>query len=237
MRGLLIGLYLMAGLHAELLGQMLQGAWQLHQPSGAVATKIFAGPYFMVGVRSREGAFISAAGGTYAVNNNQYTETYDFFTADSSKVGTSKTFSILIQDNQIVVTDEQDRGQEQWVRADEGQTVLTGAWRFGARVDEHGKVGERRSPASPRQTIKVLSGKHFQWAAFNRQTGQFMGTGGGTYVLVGDQYTENIHFFSRDNSRVGMSLTFDFRLEGDDWFHKGKGTTGNLVSEVWERLR
>jgi hypothetical protein len=56
-------------------------------------------------------------------------------------------------------------------------------------------------------------------------------------VLVGDQYTENIHFFSRDNSRVGMSLTFDFRLEGDDWFHKGKGTTGNLVSEVWERLR
>ena len=83
----------------------------------------------------------------------------------------------------------------------------------------------------------MLSGKHFQWAAFNYETKQFMGTGGGIYSLKDNIYTENIQFFSRDNSKVGISLSFACKLEGADWYHKGKGTTGNPVSEVWERMK
>jgi hypothetical protein len=85
--------------------------------------------------------------------------------------------------------------------------------------------------------MKVLSGKYFQWAAFNYETKQFMGTGGGGYSLKDGAYTENIRYFSRDNSRSGMSLTFECRLDGTDWYHKGKGTTGNPVSEVWEKIK
>ena len=102
-------------------------------------------------------------------------------------------------------------------------------------MDENGQAGERRGADLPRQTMKILSGKYFQWAAFNFETKEFFGTGGGTYQRKDNQYTETIRFFSRDNSRVGMSLTFECRIDGNDWFHKGKGTTGNPVSEVWER--
>jgi hypothetical protein len=34
-----------------------------------------------------------------------------------------------------------------------------------------------------------------------------------------------------------MSLTFDCKINGNDWYHKGKGTTGNPVSEVWEKVK
>lgn len=91
--------------------------------------------------------------------------------------------------------------------------VITGRQRNG----EMNKVtpGDRR-------TIKILSGGRFQWVAFNSATGDFSGTGGGTYSAVNGIYTENITFFSRDNSRVGAELSFEFAVKNGDWHHSGK---------------
>ena len=61
------------------------------------------------------------------------------------------------------------------------------------------------------------------------------GTGGGTYTTRDGKYTEIIEFFSRDNSRVGASLTFDFALENGAWRHKGKSSKGEPIDEVWTR--
>ena len=159
----------------------------------------------------------------------------DFHTSDSTLVRKPQMYSFSLANDELTVS---AKGKSQtWKKIDSGSSALAGAWRFGARVDDKGQAGERRGASSPRQTIKVLSGKHFQWAAFNYETKEFFGTGGGTYERQNDKYTETIRFFSRDNSRVGMSLTFECRLDGDDWYHRGKGTTGNPVSEVWERIR
>ena len=84
-----------------------------------------------------------------------------------------------------------------------------------------------------RKTMKVLSGTRFQWAAFNVETKEFSGTGGGTYTTKNSKYTEDIVFFSRDDSRVGMSLEFDFKVEDDDWYHSGLSSRGDPISEVW----
>lgn len=217
--------------------QELNGAWKLTSQNGKPFTegevvKIYSDNYFMFAHYGNDGSFINAGGGNFKRDGNNYTEILDFNTADSTKVRQPMTSSISVHKDELQI----DGAKEIWKRIDNTSTYLKGGWRFGARVDDEGKAGERRM-TGPRQTIKVLSGKYFQWAAFNYETKRFMGTGGGEYSIKDNQYTESIRFFSRDNSKVGISLTFEYRLDGTDWYHKGKGTTGNPVSEVWERMK
>ena len=235
----LVGFCMMISAYA----QQLNGAWKLTAQDGKPVSeeciKIYADNYFMFGRYDKDGKFVNAGGGSWTLADKRYTETLDFYTSDSSKVRKPVTFSLSQKKDELTIESTLNGAtqKETWKKIDDSSSPLSGVWRFGARVDDNGVAGERRGGTSPRQTIKLLSGKHFQWAAFNYETKQFMGTGGGEYVLKDGKYTESIRFFSRDNSRSGMSLTFDARIDGNDWYHKGKGTTGNPVSEVWERIK
>lgn len=227
-----------------LSAQNFNGAWKLVSTNGqtnaGVSIKIYSDSYFMFGTYTQDGAFVKAGGGKYDIRGTEYVEVPDFDTSDSTKVRTPQTYSFSLspKSEELTITKKGAGGEkETWKKVDDTSSALSGAWRFGARVDDKGIAGERRGADSPRQTMKVLSGKYFQWAAFNYDTKQFSGTGGGTYELTNNQYTETIRFFSRDNSRVGMTLTFEYKRDGLDWYHKGKGTTGNPVSEVWEKIK
>lgn len=223
--------------------QNLSGAWKLVSHNGKPyvdeCIKIYSDGYFMFGVNTTDGAFVKAGGGNYKVNKKEYTEVLDFYTSDSTQVRNPLTYSFSLENDELILSAKGNVGvtKETWKKVDDASSSLSGVWRFGARVNDEGVAGERRGADSPRQTMKILSGKYFQWAAFNYETKQFSGTGGGTYKLQDNQYTETIRFFSRDNSRVGMSLTFEYKLNGTDWYHKGKGTTGKPVSEVWEKVK
>jgi hypothetical protein len=225
--------------------QNLKGAWKLVTSNGKPFTdeciKIYGDGYFMFAIHTADGAFVKAGGGKYETRGAEYTEVPDFYTSDSTQVRTRLmyTFSLSPKNEDLTLSTKGagDAVREIWKKVDEGSSPLSGAWRFGARVNDEGVAGPRRGGDSPRQTMKILSGKYFQWAAFNYETKQFSGTGGGTYQLQNNQYTETIRFFSRDNSRVGKSLTFECKLKGTDWYHKGKGTTGTPVSEVWEKIK
>jgi hypothetical protein len=113
--------------------------------------------------------------------------------------------------------------------------VLAGAWLMSARKRREELVP--RSTDQPRKTMKILSGTRFQWIAYNTETKQFMGTGGGRYTTIDGVYTEHIEFFSRDNSRVGAALDFDFELEDGDWHHSGLSSRGDPIYEVWSLRR
>ena len=72
---------------------------------------------------------------------------------------------------------------------------------------------------------------------------KFIATGGGTYTTLNGIYNENIEFFSRDNSKVGLNLEFDYEIliKTDDkklvsqknWYHKGFSSKGNPINEIW----
>ncbi len=118
-------------------------------------------------------------------------------------------------------------------RLDDGKPgKLFGAWLFSNRI-RNGEMGTPRSADNPRKTMKILSGTRFQWIAYNTETKEFMGTGGGTFTTKDGKYIENIDFFSRDNSRVGASLEFDYELKGNDWHHKGFSSKGDPIYEIW----
>jgi hypothetical protein len=109
---------------------------------------------------------------------------------------------------------------------------LTGDWRIIER-EQNGKMIPIQK--GHRKTIKILAGSRFQWAAINTDTKEFFGTGGGTYTANNGKYTETIEFFSRDSSRVGNKLSFDFEVKDNNWHHKGLSSTGNKIYEVWTR--
>ena len=84
-----------------------------------------------------------------------------------------------------------------------------------------GRINDRktelRDTDQPRKTMKILSGTRFQWIAYNTETKQFMGTCGGTYATLNTEYIENIDFFSRDVTKVGLSLSFTYGLLNGNW--------------------
>ena len=81
--------------------------------------------------------------------------------------------------------------------------------------------------------MKFLQDGHFQWIAFNTDTFQFFGSGGGFYTAENGIYTENIEFFSRNNTSVGRVLPFQYSVKGVDWHHQGKSSKGDPMYEVW----
>lgn len=176
------------------------------------------------------GAFISTNGGSWSLEGNQLSETVEFDTKSPDRVGTTEVFEIALTENEL-------RAMESdilWKRIDDGTPGdLDGAWLISGRMRD-GEL-QKRDTNRPRKTMKILSGTRFQWIAYNTETKEFMGTGGGTYTTVGGKYTENIEFFSRDNDRVGASLEFDYELKNGDWHHSGLSSKGQPIYEVWSQ--
>lgn len=107
---------------------------------------------------------------------------------------------------------------------------LDGLWRITGRMNE-GKMST--ITRGDRKTIKILVAGYFQWIAINPAEKGFFGTGGGTYRFKDKKYTENIVFFSRDNSRVGAKLNFDGELKDGAWHHSGLSSKGDPIHEIW----
>lgn len=118
-----------------------------------------------------------------------------------------------------------------YTKETEFEQVLDGQWLFATRGPDNGQ--ERRRNENPRKTLKLLMNGYFQWIAYNTETFEFFGTGGGRYAAENGVYTEVIEFFSRDDSRVGAELNFEFEKIGDDWHHTGLNSKGEPLYEIW----
>lgn len=184
----------------------------------------------MYGIKT--GKFISTNGGSWVLNNDIITETIEFDTSNSENVGKEVSFKIFIKENTMGIV-----GQKAiFKRIDDGNPgILQGAWLMSGRI-RNGKT-QMRNISRPRKTMKVLSGTRFQWIAYNVETKKFMGTGGGTYTTINGKYTEHIEFFSRDNSKKGISLKFDYSFEDDNWHHKGFSSKGAAMHEIWTKRK
>ncbi|HCX20629.1 MAG: membrane or secreted protein [Flammeovirgaceae bacterium] len=220
-------------LSSVLYAQSPIGAWE-GEFEGSSGEKqrgvvIFADGYQVIAVYNAEtGAFVSTNGGKWRLEGNTMTETVEFDTKTPERVGSDVTFDIIITDSTLAIV-----GSSMFLRRIDNGTPgqLQGAWLMSGRVRDG--ASQTRDTSGPRKTMKLLSGTRFQWIAYNTETKEFMGTGGGIYTTENGKYTENIEFFSRDNSRVGASLSFDYELIDGNWHHKGLSSKGDLIHEIW----
>lgn len=217
--------------------QSFVGAWEnIHMSQEGKNIKsvvIFADGYQVITNYDAEtGAFISTNGGTWSLDGDTMTEMVEFDTEKPERVGTEVSFQVHIKESEmgIVGTDRT------FTRIDDGTPgKLQGAWLMSGRMRD-GKE-QTRDTNRPRKTMKILSGSRFQWIAYNTETKEFKGSGGGTYTTVDGKYTENIEFFSRDDSRAGVSLGFNFELKDGKWHHSGLSSKGAPIHEIWsERM-
>tara|TARA_R110001632_G_scaffold95102_4_gene201168 strand:- start:891 stop:1559 length:669 start_codon:yes stop_codon:yes gene_type:complete len=213
--------------------QSLIGAWERYHTSEngeklkSVVT--FADGYqVLTTYNANSGKFIHSNGGTWQLDGDLMTELVEFNTDDSDRVGTESSFKIKLTEATLSIVDSEMHFQ----RLDHGAPgKLQGAWLMSGRVRDG--VTQSRDTSGPRKTMKILSGTLFQWIAYNTETKQFMGTGGGSYTTIDDKYTENIVFFSRDDSRVGASLEFNYQLLDGNWHHSGFSSKGDPLYEIW----
>ena len=161
------------------------------------------------------GAFVKTYGGYYEIEGDSYKVSLEFnsdFEKDSIK-------SIeLTKDNN-------------WRNISKPKSMLQGKWVMSGRYNN----GEFRTRDTnlPRKTMKVLINGFFQWIAFNTETFRFSGSGGGEYEAVDGKYIEKIQYFSRDDSRVGAELDFNYEVKEGNWHHSGLSSKGNPINEVW----
>lgn len=176
--------------------------------------------------------YIRTYGGTYEVKDSRLIIKWEFNDKNKDEVGTTTSYDLKLQKNNFTI---KNLVSTSWKRIDASNnpSTLAGSWRITARENQEGVMSEMK--VGPRKTIKIFSDTRFQWMAINTETKEFFGSGGGTYTLKDGKYTENLEFFSRDNSRVGMSLSFDAKVENDKWQHSGKSSTGNKINEIWVR--
>jgi hypothetical protein len=210
----------------------LRGAWELEMDGNKVVW-INAGQYFSAAVYNVESnEYVGTAGGMWRLEGDRFVEVQEFNTMDTTKVGKEQKSRIGMKNNNLVFT--VNGKEEVWSRIDDGTPgQLEGAWLITGRYRDG--AAQKRVPGA-RKTMKILSGTRFQWIAYNVDTKEFFGTGGGTYTTKDGKYIENIEFFSRDKTRVGASLGFNYEIMKDgDWRHSGKSSKGDPLDENWTK--
>ena len=210
----------------------LQGAWTSSETNEigdeiTITTIVIDGYLAETFYNKKTNAFVKTFGGYWTVKDSVFSITQEFSSSDSSTVGKTRDLIFDLKGDTITF-----KGSDKiWTRIDDGQYgELNGAWLISGRERDGNMV--RRSPGD-RKTMKILSGSRFQWIAYNTATGKFSGTGGGTYTAKNGTYTEHIEFFSRDNSRVGASLSFQYEVKENEWHHRGLSSKGKPIYEIW----
>lgn len=218
--------------------QNIDGAWKLTHQNGQEVKdmeyiKIYQDDYFAFGAkRIEDNHFVSAGGGPFYYEEGKYLETLDFFTLDPFQVGKTNKYKLDWVNGKMVISSEINGKMlvEIWEKVSDAKDDLTRNWVITGR-----KRGEEISRSTPgaRRTVKILSGGRFQWIAFNSETKEFSGTGGGTYSAKDGKYVESITFFSRDDSRVGANLDFNYEVKDGEWHHSGLSSKGDPIYEIW----
>jgi len=238
---LLISIFSLVYINADVVYQetIMEGAWKLESQNGEPASNEVAllvkdGYFFYTEYRVSDRHFEGSMGGQYGATNDVVRFEIEFDTWQPERIGDVWTPTIEVSTDEMTFSMETADGPmtQVYSRIDNGTGDLGGAWRITDRMRNGGMQAMRQGP---RKTIKMITGTRFQWAAYNPETKQFSGTGGGTIELKNGKYTENIEFFSRNKDRVGAQLTFDYKVNGIKWDHSGLSSSGNPIREIWTR--
>ncbi len=217
--------------------QSFIGSWETQHTTengeNLKSVVIFSDGYQVITTyNSNTGKFKSTSGGSWKLLGDTMTEKVEFDSKNPERVGTELRFKVFITDSIMGIVGR----NQKFKRIDYGTPgKLQGVWLMSGRIKDD--KTQERDTNKPRKTMKILSGTRFQWIAYNTETKQFMGTGGGTYTTANGIYTEKIKFFSRDDSRVGTELKFVFNLKENKWHHSGSSSKGKPIYEIWSKRK
>ena len=167
---------------------------------------------------------------SYKVDSNKFIKTIGgFYNKEGNRFNMSLEFNSNFKNDSISKIEIEKKTN--WKKISLKKNDLQGKWLMVGRVRNGNE--QRRNLDRPRKTMKFLINGYFQWIAFNTETFQFSGSGGGKYITKDGKYIESIEYFSRDDSKVGLNLEFDYELINKEWNHKGFSSKGDPLHEIW----
>ena len=171
---------------------------------------------------------------SYKVDTNKFVKTIGgFYSENGSKLNVDLEFNSNYKNDSISKIKIEKKAN--WKKISLKENDLQGKWLMVGRVRNGNE--QRRNLDRPRKTMKFLINGYFQWIAFNTETFQFSGSGGGKYITKDGKYIESIEYFSRDDSKVGLTLEFNYDLINKEWNHKGFSSQGDPLHEIWVKRK
>ncbi len=122
------------------------------------------------------------------------------------------------------------------------RNTLEGTWQLRAAKLAHRGEGESDNFTvdSDIVALKIFTRNRFVVLRYHKESNTLLGTGGGTYIQLGEQFTEYIDFHSWDSTLVDYPQTFTCTFEGDlftqEGVIKGGATDGQALEEVYQRI-
>lgn len=119
---------------------------------------------------------------------------------------------------------------------------LEGTWQLMAAKLAHRNPGEAAEFSNDADAIalKIFTRNRFVVLRYDKETHTLLGTGGGTYIQLGDEFTEYIDYHSWDSTLVNHPQTFNCHFEGDLFTQtgmiRGGNTDGQALEEVYQRV-
>lgn len=216
------------------ISESLSGAWHANDDNKHIVILIKDGYFTKTSFENNK--FIKTMGGPYRLDGNAMAIKLEFDSEKSETVGETLEKTISLKNKTLSLSAKEGAKSEPvtYKQVDDGKAPLAGVWHITDRMQDGNLVPIQRS--GTRKTLKVLTGNRFQWFAIDPGVKGFMGTGGGSYTFRDGKYTENIEFFSRDDSRVGAKLSFDGVLKDGKWHHSGLSSKGDKIYEVWSKV-
>ena len=220
-----------------LSGQWVNGVYEKtgkNDTSTQTSRLMIKDSYFILTIfNSAPASFHYTVGGILTTEGKNFTVNLEFNSAiakDSLKT-LKGTFQLKGNRCMVIFDNGLKLDLEKVTKEDQN---FEGAFLMAGRVTDQGE--SRRRIDVPRITMKMLLDGHFQWIAFNKETFEFSGTGGGKYVADNTgAYIEQIEFFPRNSGRVGAKLPFKYNIKGNDWFHQGNSSAGEPMHEIWTK--
>jgi hypothetical protein len=129
---------------------------------------------------------------------------------------------------------------------------LIGTWRLIKTIEIGHEDSTNRRDGVEKFYIKHVNDTHFIWVEYDRKKNMLLGTGGGTYTLKDNIYTEDIRFYYPPGSNeMGQAIPFKAEINNDGiWHHTGYAKLMEfdpetaesvmvdtaIIDELWERV-
>jgi hypothetical protein len=233
---MILSLTLACSLWVSVLAQMnnsMMGVWGKEE-NGVKTLALITDQLISLAVyNENEKQFLYTWGGKYELQGEQLQIQYEWHSKDSNLVNNTSLFPVRFQKrhSQISIGNELS-GLRALGKNNTGD--LQGTWIISGNYAD-GAVRKRSNPFYPRRTMKIIVGDYFQWVSYNVVTKKFFDAGGGKQSHGNGQYSEQIAYFTKTAASVGKQLSYSYQLDGDDWRHTGKKSTGGLLDECWTR--
>ncbi len=120
--------------------------------------------------------------------------------------------------------------------------TLEGTWQLMAARLAHHSEGEETtfSTESSAVALKIFTRNRFVALRYDKASNALLGTGGGTYIQLGDDFTEYIDYHSWDSTLTKFPQTFSCHFEGDLFTQRGVirggNTDGRALEEIYQRI-